>query len=41
MRRIALFLACLGLAACGGEEHQDLRQWMKESTKDFLSLIHI
>jgi type IV pilus assembly protein PilP len=35
MRRIALFLACLGLAACGGEEHQDLRQWMKESTKDF------
>lgn len=35
MRRTAIFLACLGLAACGGEEHQDLRQWMKESTKDF------
>jgi type IV pilus assembly protein PilP len=26
---------CLGLSACGGEEHQDLREWMKESTKDF------
>lgn len=35
MRRAAIFLACLGLTACGGEEHQDLRQWMKESTKDF------
>lgn len=35
MRRAAIFLACLGLAACSGEEHQDLRQWMKESTKDF------
>ena len=35
MKRLAIFLACLGLAACGGEEHQDLRQWMKESTKDF------
>ena len=35
MRRTALFLACLGLTACGGEEHQDVRQWMKESTKDF------
>lgn len=34
MRRTAIFLACLGLAACGGEEHQDLRQWMKEATKD-------
>ena len=35
MRRAAIFLACLGVAACGGEEHQDMRQWMKESTKDF------
>lgn len=35
MRRTAIVLACLGLAACAGEEHQDLRQWMKESTKDF------
>ncbi len=35
MKRTAIVLACLGLAACGGEEHQDLRQWMKDSTKDF------
>lgn len=35
MRWAAILLACLGLAACGGEEHQDLRHWMKESTKDF------
>lgn len=30
-----MLLACLVLAGCGGEDHQDLRQWMKESTKDF------
>ncbi|PKO72093.1 MAG: pilus assembly protein PilP [Betaproteobacteria bacterium HGW-Betaproteobacteria-14] len=35
MRRAAILLGCLMLAACGGEDHQDLRQWMKESTKDF------
>ena len=35
MRRAAIFLACLGLAACGGEDPQDLRQWMKEAHKDF------
>lgn len=35
MRRTAVLAVCLGLTACGGEEHQDLRQWMKESTKDF------
>lgn len=34
MRRVALLVACLALTACGGEEHQDLRQWMKDSTKD-------
>lgn len=34
MKRTAIFLACLGLAACGGEDHQDLRQWMKDATKD-------
>lgn len=27
-------LASLLLGACGSEDHQDLRQWMKESTKD-------
>jgi type IV pilus assembly protein PilP len=35
MKRIAILAACLVLAACAGEEHQDLKQWMKESTKDF------
>ncbi|MBX3646805.1 MAG: pilus assembly protein PilP [Rhodocyclaceae bacterium] len=35
MRRAAILMGCLMLAACGGEDHQDLRQWMKESTKDF------
>jgi type IV pilus assembly protein PilP len=34
MKRVALLAACLALTACGGEEHQDLRQWMKDSTKD-------
>ncbi|MBA3904074.1 MAG: pilus assembly protein PilP [Rhodocyclaceae bacterium] len=33
-RTAAILIACLGLAACGGEEHQDLKQWMKEATKD-------
>ncbi len=27
-------LASLILGACSGEDHQDLRQWMKESTQD-------
>ncbi len=35
MKRAAVVLAVLALAACGGEEHEDLRQWMKESSKDF------
>ena len=35
MKRVAIILACLGVAACGGEDRQDLRQWMKDSTKDF------
>ena len=35
MKRTAILIACLGLTACSGEEHQDLKQWMKESTKDF------
>lgn len=34
MRQAAIIVVCMGLAACGGEEHQDLREWMKESTKD-------
>jgi len=35
MKRAMILLASFSLMACGGEEHQDLRQWMKESTKDF------
>lgn len=34
MKRTAILIACLGLVACGSEEHQDLKQWMRESTKD-------
>lgn len=34
MKRILYIVLCAGLAACGGEEHEDLRQWMKEATKD-------
>jgi type IV pilus assembly protein PilP len=29
--RLAIALACLALAACGGEQHSDLRQWVQES----------
>ncbi|MEW5887801.1 MAG: pilus assembly protein PilP [Pseudomonadota bacterium] len=33
MRAIALSLLCLTLAACSGE-HEDIKEWMKESTKN-------
>jgi type IV pilus assembly protein PilP len=33
-RRWLLMLAPLLLAACGGEEHSDIKQWMRDSTKD-------
>lgn len=33
-RQVIGLLACLGLAACGGEEHEDIKQWMKEASKD-------
>jgi type IV pilus assembly protein PilP len=33
-RRLLIALAPLLLAACGGEEHSDIKQWMKDSTKD-------
>lgn len=35
MKRTVILIACFGLVACAGEEHQDLKQWMKEATKDF------
>lgn len=34
MRKIAVALACVAMAACSSGDHEDLRQWMKESTKD-------
>jgi type IV pilus assembly protein PilP len=34
MKSAAVLLATILLAACGGERHGDLKQWMHESTKD-------
>lgn len=34
MKPAILLLATTLLAACGGEQHGDLKQWMHESTKD-------
>ena len=34
MKRAGILIVCLALAACGNEEHQDLKQWMNEATKD-------
>jgi type IV pilus assembly protein PilP len=32
--RIALILALIGLAGCASEEHQDIKEWMREQSKD-------
>lgn len=34
MNRVWAVLASIALAACGGEEHQDLKQWMTDQSKD-------
>ncbi|MEI7428921.1 MAG: pilus assembly protein PilP [Betaproteobacteria bacterium] len=34
MKKISVALACLVLMACSGAEHDDLRQWMSEASKD-------
>lgn len=34
MRLILAFALCGALAACSGEGHDDLKQWMAENTKD-------
>jgi type IV pilus assembly protein PilP len=34
VKRLALLCSVFALAACSGEDHQDLRQWMAENTKD-------
>jgi type IV pilus assembly protein PilP len=35
VRALAVFAALLALAACGGEEHRDLKQELAQLTKDF------
>lgn len=34
MKRVALFALCAALGACSGGDHEDLKRWMAESTKD-------
>lgn len=34
MKRSLLVVLCACMAACGSEEHEDLRLWMKEAAKD-------
>lgn len=35
MRKISLLIWCALLSACTGGDHDDLKRWMAESTKDF------
>ena len=34
MKRIVPLLICLSLLACSSEDHDDLRQWMEENSRD-------
>lgn len=34
MMRSAVLLSCLLLAACSGDEHSDIKEWMAEQSKD-------
>ena len=34
MRKIAVAVACLSLAGCAGGEHEDMRQWMNDASKN-------
>lgn len=35
MRIVGIISLFLMLTACGGEQHQDLKEWMRDATKDF------
>jgi type IV pilus assembly protein PilP len=35
VKKLAIILSLLGLAACGGEQHGDLKQELAQATKDF------
>lgn len=34
MNRLILFTLCAALGACSGSEHEDLKQWMADNSKD-------
>lgn len=34
MKQLTFLAFCLALAACSGDEHEDLRKWMDENSKD-------
>lgn len=34
MKKLGVALVIVVLAACGSEEHEDIKSWMRESTKD-------
>lgn len=34
MNRLSILILAMFLGACGGEEHDDIKQWMKDATKD-------
>lgn len=34
MKRLSLVVLCCALAACAGDDHEELRQWMADSSKD-------
>jgi len=35
MKKLMMLITFLILSACGGEEHNDLKQWMKNATQDY------
>lgn len=39
MKRLTLLLLCILLSACFGGDHEDMRAWMTENTKDLRGVI--